>query len=419
MTHLKITQSDTSEMLGSSSNTIGARIIKKLYELALAGLDNTSELSGVVSVDKAHRNAVEYLQNHTNLRISVTGDYYIGFQDPLVEQILMEHSIGDGFGITEGDAASYNPYYGYVPAYFSGSNITSFDELPYFTNITNYGYTNQPWSDVIGFQGCANLVSVDVNNIEPWTEDSWSHHNGGAFSGCTNLVTVKNFKESQIGQCMFRYCNKLQNINLSQVTKISSNAFEDCFQLDVKQQGLDFSKITYCIDTAFKGCPNIGDIEMPLLTGEFGIMFDECSSITSISNLPNITSIAYPDNRWHGVFYNCTNLDTIDFSLSTNVTVAQRATAGAVPNLRILKLPSSITTVKEFLIYDCPRLQALVMLAPTPPTFDSEWVYGNNVSQTFKIYVPDNSVSAYQSALSNYSSRIFSLTQYAIDFPND
>jgi hypothetical protein len=48
-------------MLGSSSNTIGARIIKKLYELALAGLDNTSELSGVVSVDKAHRNAVEYL----------------------------------------------------------------------------------------------------------------------------------------------------------------------------------------------------------------------------------------------------------------------------------------------------------------------------------------------------------------------
>ena len=61
MTHLKITQSDTSEMLGSSSNTIGARIIKKLYELALAGLDNTSELSGVVSVDKAHRNAVEYL----------------------------------------------------------------------------------------------------------------------------------------------------------------------------------------------------------------------------------------------------------------------------------------------------------------------------------------------------------------------
>ena len=420
MTHLKVTQSDTSEMIGSSSNQIGAKVIKDLYEKTFNGVDNTSELSGVVSVDKAHRNAVEYLQNHTNLRISVTGGYYIGFQDPLVEQILMQHSVGDGFGITEGDATSYSPSNGFVPGYFSHSDITSFDELSYFTNIISYGYTTQSWSDTIGFQGCTSLVSVDVNNIVPQTDTHGGYYNiGGAFNQCSNLVTVKNFKESIIGPCMFRYCEKLKNIDLSHVTVVFQNAFEGCFQLDVKQQGLDFSKITDCRNTAFKGCPNIGDVEMPLLTGEFGIIFDECSSITSISNLPNITSISYPDNRWHGVFYNCTNLDTIDLSLSTNVTVAQRGIAGVVPNLRILKLPSSITTVKELLIYDCPRLQALVMLAPTPPTFDSDWVWGNNVSRTFKIYVPDNSVSAYQSVLSDYSSRIFSLTQYAIDFTNE
>jgi hypothetical protein len=53
----------------------------------------------------------------------------------------MEHNVGDGFGITEGNAASYSPSNGFVPGYFSHSDITSFDELPYFTNIISYGYT--------------------------------------------------------------------------------------------------------------------------------------------------------------------------------------------------------------------------------------------------------------------------------------
>ena len=166
MNHLVVSQNSNLEVLGSSSNLVGARIIKKLYEIAHAGLDNSSRLQGNLQVAKAHRNYVEWLQNNTGLNIVVTDDYYIGFQDPLVEQILMEHSIGDGFGITENDAANYTPNDYYMPRWFANTNITSFDELAYFTHIRRYGYTNQPWNDNIGFQGCSNLTSIDVVNIE-------------------------------------------------------------------------------------------------------------------------------------------------------------------------------------------------------------------------------------------------------------
>ena len=54
-------------------------------------------------------------------------------------------------------------------------------------------------------------------------------------------------------------------------------------------------------------------------------------------------------------------------------------------------------------------------MAVTPPSIESGAI-GNN----YNIYVPDASVSAYKVATnwSAYASRIFSLTQFNIDFPN-
>ena len=55
-------------------------------------------------------------------------------------------------------------------------------------------------------------------------------------------------------------------------------------------------------------------------------------------------------------------------------------------------------------------------MTATPPTLGAN-AFNNT---TCKIYVPDASVSAYKAATnwSTYASRIFSLTQFAIDFPN-
>ena len=61
MNHLVVSQNSNLEILGNSSNTIGVRIIEKLYELAHAGLDSSSSLSGNLQVSKAYRDSIEWL----------------------------------------------------------------------------------------------------------------------------------------------------------------------------------------------------------------------------------------------------------------------------------------------------------------------------------------------------------------------
>ncbi|MFZ2756302.1 MAG: hypothetical protein WAY93_05495, partial [Atopobiaceae bacterium] len=65
----------------------------------------------------------------------------------------------------------------------------------------------------------------------------------------------------------------------------------------------------------------------------------------------------------------------------------------------------------------CTSLQYVVCNATTPPTITSNTFTSSN---NCKIYVPDDSVASYKAATnwSTYASRIFSLTQFAIDFPN-
>jgi len=105
--------------------------------------------------------------------------------------------------------------------------------LSYFPHINSYGWSISPWSDRTGFSDCTKLTSVDVVNfnISTSTDDAFSK---AAFRGCSNLVTVKNFKNIAVPQFMFAGCEKLQNIDLSNVTKIGDNAFEDCISLDLR-----------------------------------------------------------------------------------------------------------------------------------------------------------------------------------------
>ena len=57
--------------------------------------------------------------------------------------------------------------------------------------------------------------------------------------------------------------------------------------------------------------------------------------------------------------------------------------------------------------------------ATTPPTYYTE-AFGQTNS-SFKIYVPDASVTTYQAASgwSDFSAQIYPLSQFATDFPND
>jgi len=105
----------------------------------------------------------------------VTGDYYIRFADSEVLRILLSKNISsDGYGITEADAQAITRP---GDAWFKNTNITSFDEFKYFTNI------DHSYSHVEMFAGCTQLESITL----PSTCTTLCRR---AFYGCTNLTNI-------------------------------------------------------------------------------------------------------------------------------------------------------------------------------------------------------------------------------------
>ena len=102
---------------------------------------------------------------------------------------------------------------------FVNTDITSFDELKYFTALHTIGEN--------AFFGCSSLSSIELP--ESLTRIKWS-----AFSGCSSLESIK-LPESltSIESCAFQYCSSLESIKLPEsLTRFESGAFRYCSSLE-------------------------------------------------------------------------------------------------------------------------------------------------------------------------------------------
>ena len=92
---------------------------------------------------------------------------------------------------------------------------------------------------------------------------------------------------------------------------------------------------------------------------------------------------------------------------------------GNCTSLRFVKLPVTLLGIGDQSFAGCTALEYVISYAITPPTLNGSnvFAYTNTI---FKIYVPDDSVSAYKSTngWSTYASRIYPLSQWSTDFPN-
>ena len=171
---------------------------------------------------------------------------------------------------------------------FKGNTeITSFNELQYFTGVTNIGRS--------AFSGCTGMmfitIPMSVTNIEDY-----------AFNGCSNLtfVTIGN-RVSNIGCSAFRGCTRLVSINLpSSLSQIGSFAFENCTSLASINLP---SSVTSVGVGVFSGCSSLASISLPSNISNIGWdAFSGCSSLASIS-LPS--SVSYIGKR---AFEDCHSL---------------------------------------------------------------------------------------------------------------
>ena len=261
----------------------------------------------------------------------------IVFADLNVKAICVNHWDTDGDGeLTYAEAAAVTNLGG---AFSSNQNITSFDELQYFTGLTFIGDYE--------FYYCTNLTSIVI----PENVTSIGYQ---AFLECYNLGGTLTIGENvnYIGWGAFI------NTNFSAIHYNTVNCEMGGQWLDGATSSLTSLTIGENVQVipyeAFQDCYNInGNLIIPNSVTYIGSnAFYNCSSLTSITIPEGITSIE------EGVFDWCSSLETINLPNSIE-TIGDWAFNGCT-SLTNLVLPSSLTSIGYEAFSDCHSLTGML-----------------------------------------------------------
>lgn len=213
---------------------------------------------------------------------------------------------------------------------------------------------------------CTGITSITIPN-------SVRTIGGNAFYGCTGLsglLTIPNSVTS-IGSSAFGNCSNLTSVDIpNSLTSISNSVFQNCGGLTSVNIP---NTVTSIGDSAFSGCSSLTSVIIPnSVTSLGGSAFQNCSVLTSVTIGSSVTSIG--DDAFNG----CSGL--------TLVTIG-----------------NSVTSIGKRAFRDCSGLTEIVSLRLTPPTVYYSYTYPSystfyNVNKSIPVYVPAESLSAYQNA---------------------
>lgn len=162
---------------------------------------------------------------------------YIQFADPAVEAICVANWSSDGIGLTTEDIEAVTSISNTL---FKGNTeITSFDELKYFTGVKNFSQNT--------FNGCTALQRIA---LPPKFTELY-----GTFGSCSALTTVANMGQvTKFGGNSFYACSNLQSVDLSSAIEIGSQAFLGCTALTT----IEIPESCILIDSAaFRECSSL------------------------------------------------------------------------------------------------------------------------------------------------------------------
>lgn len=138
----------------------------------------------------------------------------VTFADPAVEEICLVNWDTDGNGILMKSEAEVVKSLGSV--YRGNAEITSFDELNFFTSV-------KTMNDGL-FAGCSALLSIGLDNVVTLSRTA----NTGTFDGCTSLKRVVLPKITTL-LWSFMNCTSLTFADLGEdCTSIGWRTFQNC-----------------------------------------------------------------------------------------------------------------------------------------------------------------------------------------------
>ena len=369
------------------------------YELILQLKDNATEITSQditisFDIEKAVAN-YSYFNIVDNQITGLKTDNYTSATAPEILIVPGVAENGTPLSIATGTSSS-STFNGLVsPAVILQDGLTSIGSYAFegCSSLTSIKIPSGVTSiGIYAFSDCSSLTSIEIPS-------SVTSIGAFVFRDCSSLTSIEiPSSVTIIGSCAFEGCSSLTSIEIpSSVTSIVNNAFSSCSSLTSITFG-ENSKLASIDDNAFEGCSSLTSIEIPSsVTIIGGEAFRSCSGLTSIEIPSSVTSIGT------NVFRDCSSLTSIE--IPSSVTSIRDSAFRNCSSLTSIKIPSSVTSIGGSAFSGCSKLSTITIQATTPPTLGS-YAIPSNVTN---IYVPSGSVSAYQSAWSNYKDIIFAI----------
>ncbi|MGD9605684.1 MAG: leucine-rich repeat protein [Bacilli bacterium] len=210
-----------------------------------------------------------------------------------------------------------------------------------------------------------------------------------SFTLPTNLTTIPNM--------MFYRCKSLKTVVIPDgITRIGQYAFSEC---DLLESVIISNQVLTIDDYAFKYDANLSHVTFgSSVTIIGGDAFSDCIGLTELILPDSLVS-----TKWNS-FWGCTGLTSVHFG--TGMKTIGEFTFFGCTGLTSIVLPSSITKIGWGAFVYCSNLSSITIQSIIPPTLENNSSFA--IADNFTIYVPLDSVTAYQSATywSDYSQYI-------------
>lgn len=378
------------------SNTLTVPNIQENNQIVLEGLFYSTKYYVQLAVTFGTTERVSEIRSFTTAEPNM--DEPIAFADAEVKRICVENWDIDGDGeLSFKEAAAITDL---EDKFENNKYISSFNELMYFSGLTS----------LTGFSGCTYLTSVSLPKQVTSIGDD-------AFRDCSSLADIRIPDNiTSIGNNAFWFCSSLKNVLLPEkVVEIGENAFYRCENLESINLPHRITKIN---NGTFDQCLNLRGIDIPEGVTEIGsLAFNECNKITTVKipdgvriiqecafgRMAGLTSLEIPESVTifeSGAFI---NLALTTIKLPKNLTIIG-GQCFMFSKLVTVTLPETVTKIGDDAFHMCFDLTSIAILAKTPPEIGKKNVFYDDVS--FPIYVPSESVEAYQKAWPFYASRI-------------
>ena len=281
---------------------------------------------------------------------------WVKFADSAVEAICVANWDTNGSGyMSKNECAAVTSI---SNALFKGNaEITSFDELKYFTGVKSLAQNT--------FNGCTALESIGLDNIEVVGNNAvW---NAGVFAGCTSLKSAYMPNATSIANYAFYNCTALTEAYMPNVeTTISSYAFANT-SLGGSHT---FPKLVDIGASAF-AATNVVQIIAPCVV-TFGGTWDN----GSFKNCKSLKKVMLRDATTLGerTFLSCTALESFVFANPTPPSLNASLFSSTNSTFKIYVPDSSVDAYKAATNWSTfgDRIVPISQLAEDDPTFYAE-----------------------------------------------